>query len=357
MCLHLGVVGYKMSLMRAQIYLKRSYSSLLSTRNCIQHLKERSLVQVKGPDASPFLQGLITNDINHLKDGSSSMFTMFLNTKGRILFDAIIYQIEDNDAFWIECDASASSQLQKHLKLYKIRRKIEVSHLDNYKIYVLYNRQHINQTNEQIPAISEELDTNAFRDNSKNYKHLNAIYIFKDPRVAQLGFRIIETVEGNVNDMSSLIDFHYNDSADDYVKLRYSLGIGEGTNDLNIGTSFPLECNCDYLHGISFHKGCYIGQELTARTHHTGVVRKRLMPLIFSKVPTILPKNDTIIHNNVNLGKLRGVKDNVGLGLLRINQALDIGNISIGNGTASIFKPFWWPVELPKEKLNVNVPN
>merc|ERR1712198_771277 len=68
----------------------------------------------------------------------------------------------------------------------------------------------------------------------------------------------------------------------DYKELRFRLGVGECPSELQSGKALPLESNVDYLHGVSFHKGCYIGQELTARTHHTGVIRKRIMPLILS---------------------------------------------------------------------------
>ncbi|KAJ8971297.1 hypothetical protein NQ314_000774 [Rhamnusium bicolor] len=84
--------------------------------------------------------------------------------------------------------------------------------------------------------------------------------------------------------------------------------------------------------------GCYIGQELTARTHHTGVVRKRLMPLYFSKIPTKLPTDNVILHENVNLGRLRGIEGNVGLALLRISKALNFGEFCVGNGVAKVKK-------------------
>ncbi|CAH1979930.1 unnamed protein product [Acanthoscelides obtectus] len=135
-----------------------------------------------------------------------------------------------------------------------------------------------------------------------------------------------------------------------YRYHRYNLGIGEGTQDHPPGNSLPLECNCDYLHGISFHKGCYIGQELTARTHHTGVVRKRLMPLCFSKVPSEYPKEDAIIHETKNLGKLRGIEGDVGLGLLRIEQTSKLEQIPVGDGLAKVKKPHWWPIEAVKNK-------
>ncbi len=103
------------------------------------------------------------------------------------------------------------------------------------------------------------------------------IHHFGDPRLPELGWRIFgpsdwtPTISNNTGKIVQEDEERYKD-------LRYTLGVGEGVVEIPFGKSFPLEVNGDFLHGISFHKGCYLGQELTARTHHTGVVRKRLMP-------------------------------------------------------------------------------
>lgn len=136
-------------------------------------------------------------------------------------------------------------------------------------------------------------------------------------------------------------------------RFRYRLGVGEGSLDLPTGNCFPLESNGDYLNGISFHKGCYIGQELTARTHHTGVVRKRLMPLIFEQststddVQQIKPEAKILNESNDNVGKFRNACGNVGLALLRIEEALKSNQLYVqthdGNSLkCKTTKPDWW---------------
>lgn len=341
-----------MSLTRAPHQLKRFFAT--QSGNGVQHLKERALIELKGPDACDFLQGVITNDINHIADGAGSMYSMFLNVKGRVLFDALIYKMEEKNCFWIECDSASTSALQKHLKIYKVRRKVEVSCLD-YQVHVLFNLGNISvETDGHCPALND-FNCDVLPKSSTHFTTFKDLLLFKDPRVAQLGFRVISKPASDI--IQAVQSLGQCSNTSNYRKLRYSLGVGEGSSDLLFGTSFPLECNCDYLHGVSFHKGCYIGQELTARSHHTGVIRKRLMPLFFSKIPTSLPENSVITHNSVNLGKLRGIEGNLGLALLRINQALEFENISVGNGEARVVRPFWWPVELPKEKLNVHSPS
>ncbi|XP_050306026.1 putative transferase CAF17 homolog, mitochondrial [Anthonomus grandis grandis] len=331
--------------------INRFFSSSALSLNALQHLKERSLIQAKGPDVSEFLQGLITNDIHHISEGVGSMFAMFLNNKGRVLYDTIIYKTEEKDSYMLECDSGASSALARHLSMFKVKRKVDISTMDSYKVFVLYNGDIVGQKKVKDFSVLKEYDKDLMPVNSLEFKMVDDMYVFKDPRVLQLGFRVLSP-------KGSLTETLLNQSipcsiSNNYKKLRYSLGIGEGTEDLPMGNAFPLECNCDYLHGVSFHKGCYIGQELTARTYHTGVIRKRLMPLFFAKIPSNLPEENNIFLDQKRLGKLRGIDGDVGLGLLRVSQALEQKNIPIGDGEATVVKPDWWPIELPKEKLNV----
>ncbi|XP_076268160.1 iron-sulfur cluster assembly factor IBA57, mitochondrial [Rhynchophorus ferrugineus] len=333
-----------MSLLR----INKLFSTAPHVKNSFQHLKERTLIKVEGPDASEFLQGLITNDIRHISNSVGSMFTMFLNIKGRILFDTLIYKTNVPDSFWLECDSQVSNSLQKHLKMYKVRRRVDISPLTEYNVHVLFNTEWIKLKPRSANALDGDSDKEILPANSNEIKNHRGMLIFKDPRALHLGYRLISP---NSMDSAEIIkDLFICETSISYKKLRYTLGIGEGVGDLSVGSSFPLECNCDYLHGVSFHKGCYIGQELTARTYHTGVIRKRLMPLLFTKPPKTLPENDVIVHSGVNVGKLKGVFENVGLALLRVEKALKFGNITVGDGEASVIKPNWWPIELPKEK-------
>ncbi|KAJ9589937.1 hypothetical protein L9F63_016921, partial [Diploptera punctata] len=327
----------------------------MSTRNlsitinerpaAIEHLNNRSILRVSGNEASVFLQGLVTNDMQHLEDGSESMYTMFLNIKGRVMYDTIVYRTKDENTFFLECDKSGLTQLQKHLKLFRVRKKIDIENIDNLNVWVLFNPKFSEVDNLDAEAVSKS-ENEAVINSLKEEKGIIAC---RDPRLSILGVRILAPSGEDVeiqNSAPSEDAYGIN-----YRLFRYKLGIGEGVNDLPPGNCFPLESNCDYLHGISFHKGCYLGQELTARTHHTGVIRKRLMPLIFEAPPESELKLDTPIQhpngsNKTSLGKLRGVEKNVGLGLLRISQALDASKLKILDFKAETMKPSWWPQEV-----------
>lgn len=289
----------------------------------------RSLIRCVGAkvETAQFLQGIITNDINHLEHESSCIYAMFLNKAGRVLFDSIVYRTpppdKDKDSFLIECDSSIASNLVKHLKLYRVRRKIDVTVSDEHDIWCLHGKKE---------------DVKASKD----------ISVFTDPRLKDIGVRIISSKNHNLKDSIGEVQVG---SIDDYTAHRYSLGICEGIVDLLPEKSFPLESNCDYMHGVSFHKGCYIGQELTARTHHTGVIRKRLMPLFFDKPITFkLDEKNVEAKNeeNVSMGKVRNVIGQKGLGLLRVDQALAASKLTLNENKFRTEKPSWWPIVADK---------
>lgn len=335
----------------------------------VECLNSRGILRVSGKEASLFLQGLITNDMRHLEEGAQSMYTMFLNTKGRVLYDTIIYKSKEEDVFLIECDKSALSHLQKHLKMYRVRRKVDIENMeDKLKVWVVFDPK-LAETDEsdtdvnkmktvlqgQIIPHTKESDINETIINDLKKKS-DDILVCRDPRLSTLGVRILVPAGEDISLQSGGGESVYQGMKLSYRAFRYKFGIGEGVDDLPPENCFPLEANGDYLHGISFHKGCYIGQELTARTHHTGIVRKRLMPIIFESAPqTEFDVNSPIQipsgSSKVSLGKLRGIEGSVGLALLRIAESLDVPRLKILDVTAKTMKPRWWPQEAPKERI------
>ncbi|XP_053659434.1 putative transferase CAF17 homolog, mitochondrial [Anopheles marshallii] len=309
-------------------------------------LTARKFVRVQGSDSVSFLQGLMTNDMRHFEH-CGVMYTMFLKANGRVFCDTLMYKrpavdTEPHD-YLLECDASVAPRLEKHLKLYRLRKKVQVAMDETYRVWA---------------AFKNEVATGEAEGPIKNSR----LHVLKDPRLPRLGYRVLSQEEQSITEellKSTFPDAVMSaDKADPYTEFRYSLGIGEGEENLPDGKCFPLECNCDLLHGVSFHKGCYIGQELTARTYHTGVIRKRLMPLVFESAPKVSvdPEalRDAEIKNDEGtaVGKLRGLIGNHGIGLLRIEKILAGGKLTLNipGETSAIpcrtSKPFWWPKEL-----------
>lgn len=300
--------------MRVPVKFARFFSTI-SSKPKLELLRHRSLIKIEGDAMYDYCQGLMTNDIFKLKT-ENSLFTVILNSKGRVLYDCLVYKKDDR--LLLECNKDDASDLVKYLKMYLLRRKLDIDILDNTSIWALFS---------STPITVE----------------LNSVSVFNDPRLPILGQRIISDKMSNFKNKLDLDD---SDNNFTYQQWRYTNGVAEGGEFLK-GQSFPLEMNCDYLNGISFNKGCYIGQELTARTHHTGVTRKRIMPLIFDDTPSNLDLNaDVYCQSDLKSkrppGKLRGLCGNVGIALLRIDECLKAEKLIIGSYTAKTFVPSWW---------------
>ncbi|KAJ8897757.1 hypothetical protein PR048_003107 [Dryococelus australis] len=348
-----GICNGRVCMYGVRKYANRPHSNGTTAIEC---LANRGIIRVSGPEVSGFLQGLITNDMRHFEEGACSMYTFFLNIKGRVLCDTIIYRTEENNVYFIECDANFVHLLQKHLKLFRVRKKIEIEGIDNLlKVWVVY-RPDIAENSKLASSYQNGVTEAVQLDTVKKHFSCPNIVTSRDPRLPALGVRVLCPAEFDVDAIKSLDNQIPAENKINYRMLRYRLGVAEGIDDLPPEKCFPLEVNCDYLHGVSFHKGCYIGQELTARTHHTGVVRKRIMPLIFDLIPKngFIPDMPIVSTSSPKvIGKLRGAEKDVGLGMLRIAEALECPTFHISDGTGETYKPTWWPQSLPKDRSSV----
>lgn len=319
----------------------------------LERLTGRSLIRVHGDQSLEFLQSLITNDMQHLQPDSpattTAIYTMFLNKPGRVLYDAIVYKPRaDTETYLIECDRNIDTELQKHMKIFRVRKKIDIDVVaKELAVWVAFN-----------PATAD--DEQAARTLQLDAETTAALTVATaDPRLKHLGTRIIAGADLTAADLlpaglASVCEPDNSALADDAHQLhRYRLGIGEGIDELPIGKCFPLESNADYLHGVSFHKGCYLGQEFTARTHHTGVVRKRLVPVEFTH-GRLTAKSSRHVEstNGMVLGKVRGFCADRGLALLKYDAALtEDAMLEFGGADDEVKgrarRPLWWPQEAP----------
>ncbi|KAJ6655066.1 hypothetical protein lerEdw1_005970 [Lerista edwardsae] len=299
----------------------------------------RALLRLHGPETETFLQGLLTNDVTQLAvvGGPSvspgAQYAHALNVQGRCLYDVILYRIHESlqepPHILLECDVSVLDSFQKHLKLYKIRRKVNITPCLDLSVWAVIPK-------EPLEEGSQKLKQHASK----------AVVITPDPRVDVMGWRLI--INKGVNPLDVVPGSQIGD-VQDYHRHRYKQGIPEGTKDLPSGIALPLESNLAYMNGISFTKGCYIGQELTARTHHMGVIRKRLLPIQLSaSVPSeSIPEGAEIVtESGKSAGKYRAGDDKFGIALLRmahINGPLHLkvpGDTPVSLSTSI---PTWWP--------------
>ncbi|KAM7188667.1 putative transferase CAF17, mitochondrial [Naviculisporaceae sp. PSN 640] len=238
----------------------------------VTRLTSRRLISVSGHDAAKYLQGVITANITNA-DGTprtSPFYAAFLTAKGRVLHDVFLYpynpsspsELPTGDSFLIEVDASEAARLQQHIKRYKLRAKFDVRLLEESGLQVWHAWS---DNTETLAVACEEI-----------VKKNDILTLDQDPRAPGLGYRIIS--RSSLESPASLPQVQ--ESA--YTLHRYRLGVPEGQREILRDQALPLESNIDVMNGIDFRKGCYVGQELTIRTKHRGVVRKRILPVVVS---------------------------------------------------------------------------
>lgn len=314
-------------------------------------LDNRALIQVHGADSTKYLQGLITNDIEFLQT-TNAIYSMLLNARGRILYDMIIYNDHLNkSAYLIEISHNAVTDFIRLLRSYKLRKQVNIEDVTkNYRVWSIISSE------KQFSSTSNDL-----RD-SLNFKTRKGLIIGQsDPRHASLGVRLLTERQTSINDLTDICQL--SDNISFYKQWLYRHGIAEGIEDIPPGECIPLEYNIVFLNGVSFNKGCYIGQELVARTHHTGVIRKRLMPVRIENYEELSKSFDqkandlTIINEETKRrsGKLRTSIQQDGIALIRLNEWKTPLRIQNADVRIKPFIPNWWPPLDEATKLEMKI--
>ncbi len=224
-------------------------------------LKDRGIIYINGEDAKQFLQNIITNDISKVND-TTSCFASILTPQGKYLFDFII--AKHKQGYFIDCELQQIDQLMTRLNIYKLNSKIEILNLSNeFEVAAISIEKFLSLENSK----NEEGHTLTFRGDP----------FFVDPRNKKLGARVIINMEKLYMSIKKL-QLKIEDSKI-YYELSYKLGIAQ-INMKNLQEKiFGLECNFEELNAIDFKKGCYIGQENTARIKLRNKLRKKLLPI------------------------------------------------------------------------------
>ena len=252
-------------------------------------LDDRAILYLNGEDVKEFLQNLISNDINKVSD-SNSCFTSLLSPQGKFLYEFII--VKHKAGFIIDCEKSQADGLFKQLSIYKLRSKVEILNLSNEFVVASFSY-------EKFLNFNEAKDISGF---TIKYREDP---IFLDPRNKFLGARLIINLEKLYLSLKKLElkDAQINN----YYSLSHELGIVP--KDLNKlqNKLFGIECNYEELNGIDFKKGCYVGQENTARIKLKNKLSKRLLPI--SIIEGKLTEGESIYYNNNEIGKVLIEKD------------------------------------------------
>jgi len=255
-------------------------------------LEDRAILAISGPDSRHFLQGLITNDVHDLAPGVA-IYAALLTPQGKILFDFLLYQ--HASTILVDCAGAIAEGLQKRFSLYRLRAKVDITERTDMAVVAYWGQE--------PPASPACLD----------------------PRVSALGWRRVVTKE-NLGAGSS--------ASDAYTAHRLDLGVPEGA-DFGQDRMFALDADLDELHGVAFDKGCYIGQELTARMKHRGTARKKLLPIDADGLPLPSP-GISITAEGRELGALTSTYGTRGFALLRLDRLENAAGATLAAGDVPI---------------------
>ena len=252
--------------------------------NNVYILEDRAVLYINGEDAKGFLQNLISNDIEKVTE-NSSCFASLLTPQGKFLYEFIL--LKHKTGYLIDCEKSQSEDFFNQLNLYKIRSKVEILNLSNE--FVVANLSY-----EKFLSIEGAKDVEGFTLKFREDP------IVLDPRNKNLGARLIINLEKLYLSLKKLE--LKDDNINNYYDLSHKLGIVPKNLNKLKNKLFGIECNFEELNGIDFKKGCYVGQENTARIKLKDKLSKRLLPIEI--IEGQLDEDEKIYNNDVEIGKV-----------------------------------------------------
>ena len=265
------------------------------------HLDDRTILALGGPDARDFLQGLVTNDMQRLAPGKA-LYTALLSPQGKILFDFFV--TEGEGALLLDCARHARDTLLKKLKLYRLRAKVEIEARDQLGVFAAL----------------------AGRPDNRPVPYAQRAITFDDPRQAGLPRRSIGAIAEMPADLPGPQAYH---------DLRLALGVPEA-GDFGFEKIFALDAGLAELNGVSFTKGCYVGQELTSRMKHRATSRKRPY-LVRADAP--LPPPGTAIGD---AGEIIAAYGRTGFALVRLDRLAETQSpYAAGGVPVALIRPAW----------------
>jgi folate-binding protein YgfZ len=248
-------------------------------------LEDRGVISVSGEDATGFLQGLLTNDVERLGP-SEARYAALLTPQGKILFDLIAVRARGQEpSYLLDCPAAQSADLAKRLSFYKLRAKVAIADVSADRAVVAF-------WGAEPAIVAEGL-------------------LYADPRDARLGWRAILP-----RPIATPIGSEH---VGEYEGLRIAVGAPKGGLDFAYADAFPQDANFDLFHGVDFDKGCYVGQEVVSRMKHRGTARKRVARV---KLAGPAPAPGTpVMDRELTVGALGSSSGREALALLRIDRA------------------------------------
>ncbi len=269
-------------------------------------LDSRAVLRVGGADTRSFLQGMISNDIAKLS-ADRAIWSAFLTPQGKFLHEFFLTQDpQDAEAILIDCEAARRGDLKRRLSVYKLRSKVAIEDAgERYAVAALFGA-----------GTAAAL---ALPESPGAATSFGSGLAYMDPRLPGLGARAVLPRDGADTALQQA-GFEPATAAD-YDRLRISCGVPDGSRDLEIERSPLLENGFDELNGVDWDKGCFMGQELTARTKYRALIKKRLMPV---EIDGPAPAPGTpVTRDDKEVGIMRSSAETIGLALLRLDAVED----------------------------------
>jgi hypothetical protein len=280
-------------------------------------LENRGLIKIEGADARDYLQGLVSQDMTRVS-AAQAVYAAFLTPQGKFLYD--FFCLEMDGALLIDCEADRRSDFFKRLSLYKLRSQVTLTDVtESFQVY-------------GVLGDTAKLGLGAERGETRT---LGGGVAYVDPRLASMGARVVLPVGDTTLEDAGLTQGTLND----FEHARIALGLPDGARDMMVDKALLLENGFEELDGVSFTKGCFMGQELTARTRYRGLVKKRLLPVSIEG-PAPAPGTKLEI-NGEEAGEMRSSQGDIGLALIRLDHLQDGVRFTAGDTMLTPTIPDW----------------
>ena len=295
----------------------------MAEQSCVL-LGDRAALEIAGEDRAAFLQGLVSNDVTKVA-ADRAVYAALLTAQGKYLHDFFITEL--GAAFYLDAEAARLADLKRRLALYKLRAKVTLAEGgERYAVAAAFGR-------DALRSLSLPPEPGAAAPFAGGIAYV-------DPRLAELGARLLLPRGAGLAPLESA-GFRVADAAD-YDRLRLSLGVPDGSRDLVVEKSILLESGFDELNGVDWQKGCYVGQELTARTKYRALIKKRLVPVAIEGA--LPPPGTPVMLGAEETGEMRSGRDGIGIALLRLEAlgALSAEQpLTAGAARLTPLKPGW----------------
>ena len=288
-------------------------------------LENRGVVAVEGPDARSFLQAMISNNADNISP-SVSIYAAMLSPQGKYLHDFVISQV--GSKFLLDTEEARMLDLVNRLNLFRLGSEVTINSM---------------KSETRVAALWRETSPLLLNKNHKpgHTAEISNCCVVLDPRVPALGYRVIGTKSNIKKFISHELSNPVTES--NFDSHRLEIGIPDGSRDIRINKSYLLESNFEELNGVAFDKGCYVGQENTARQKHRGTIRRRLIKVNISGPSP--ENNERILWENREIGEMRSVSGCLGMAIIHLDRWAEAkaqnAKLRAGSATVIPFLPDW----------------